>query len=114
MLKEISGEGSRLVFGPYKVEIRAVFSLSQNVPNPFNPLTKIRFTVPQDGPVNLAVYDVAGRRIKTLVDGHCRADFYSVTWDGTNDNGSRVASGVYFYCLTAGKHSMSRKLVLLR
>ncbi len=114
VLKEVSGEDSKLVFGPYKVIVKAPFALSQNMPNPFNPSTMIRFTVPEDSDVNLTVYDVSGRRVKTLVNGHRKADFYRVIWDGTNNNGSRVASGVYFYRLTAGKNVMAKKMVLLR
>jgi len=114
VLKEVSGGESKLVFGPYKVVVRAPFAFSQNAPNPFNPSTTIKFTVPYDSEVDLIVYDVAGRRVKTLVKGHMRADFYRVTWDGTNDNGSSVASGVYFYRLRAGKDVMSKKMVLLR
>jgi YVTN family beta-propeller protein len=114
VLKEVSGEDSKLVFGPYRVIVKAPFALAQNQPNPFNPVTTIRFTVPEDSEVNLTVYDVAGRRVKTLVKGHHKADFYRVNWDGTNNNGSRVASGVYFYRLTAGKNVMSKKMVLLR
>jgi hypothetical protein len=114
VLKEVTGEDSKLVFGPYKVVVKAPFALSQNAPNPFNPSTTIKFTVPEDGQVNLTVYDVAGRRVKTLVKGRLKADFYRVTWDGMNDNGSRVASGVYFYRLQAGKNVMSKKMVLLR
>jgi len=114
VLKEVSGEDDKLVFGPYKVVVKAPFSLSQNSPNPFNPATTIKFTVPEDGYVNLDVYDVAGRRVRTLVDGHRKADFYRVVWDGTNDRGVSVASGVYFYRLKAGKNVMSKKMVLLR
>ncbi|MCK4549996.1 MAG: T9SS type A sorting domain-containing protein, partial [Candidatus Krumholzibacteria bacterium] len=114
VLKEVSGEDSKFVFGPYKIIVKAPFALAQNTPNPFNPVTTIKFTVPEDSDVNLSVYDVAGRRVKTLVKGHHKADFYRVTWDGTNNNGSRVASGVYFYRLMAGKNVMSKKMVLLR
>lgn len=114
VLKEVSGEDSRLVFGPYKIVVKAPFGLSQNMPNPFNPVTAIRFTVPEDSYVNLTVYDVAGRRVKTLVDGNRKADFYRVMWDGTNNNGSSVATGVYFYRLKAGKNVMAKKMVLLR
>ena len=114
VLKEVSGEDSKLVFGPYKVIVKAPFALAQNMPNPFNPVTTIKFTVPEDTEVNLTVYDVAGRRVKTLAKGHHKAAYYSVTWDGMNDNGSRVASGVYFYRLKAGKNVQSKKMVLLR
>ncbi len=114
VLKEVSEVDSKLVFGPYKVIVKAPFALAQNMPNPFNPVTTIKFTVPEDSEVNLTVYDVSGRRVKTLAKGHHKAAFYSVTWDGMNDNGSRVASGVYFYRLKAGKNIQSKKMVLLR
>jgi hypothetical protein len=114
VLKEVSGEDGKLVFGPYRVVVKAPFSLSQNSPNPFNPATTIKFTVPEDGYVSLIIYDVAGRRVRTLVDGHLKADFYRAVWDGTNEKGGRVASGVYFYRLKAGKNVMSKKMVLLR
>ena len=114
VLREVSDGGSKFVFGPYKVTVRAPFSLAQNAPNPFNPVTAIKFTIPHDSEAFLAVYDVSGRRIRTLVDRRLRADFYRVEWDGTNDEGRQVASGIYFYRLTAGPYSQSRKMVLLR
>ncbi len=71
------------------------FELRQNAPNPFNPSTTIRFTVPQSGNVNIAIYDATGRHVRTLVDGHIDAGYHEVVWDGTDALGRQVSSGVY-------------------
>jgi hypothetical protein len=90
-------------------------ALYQNVPNPFNPTTTIRFDVPEGGAnTTLAIYDVGGRHVRTLVDKHMAAGTYYKDWDGSDANGNAVASGVYFYRLTAGNHALTRKAVLLK
>jgi M6 family metalloprotease-like protein len=91
--------------------------LYQNHPNPFNPTTTIGYSIAKRGHVRLAVYDVTGRLVRTLVDAEQSpaAGGYSVVWDATNDAGDRVASGVYFYKLTtAGDYQAVKKLVLLK
>jgi unsaturated rhamnogalacturonyl hydrolase len=88
--------------------------LEQNVPNPFNPTTTIGFSLAEALPARLIVYDVAGRRVKTLVDETTTAGPHRVTWDGTDDAGRRVASGVYFYRLTAGASTETKKMMLLK
>ena len=108
----VSGEGDE--FGPFDVVFRASFELDQNFPNPFNPNTTIRYTIAQDAHVTLTVYDVAGRRVRTLVDDNKRPNFYKIVWDGKNDNGEQVASGVYFYRLVAGQFTRSKKMVVLK
>jgi hypothetical protein len=90
------------------------YHLSQNVPNPFNPTTTIRFSLAEPGRVNLVIYDVGGRRVRELLAGRRDANVYTVTWDGTNDRGERVSSGVYFYRLTAGSFRQTKKMVLLK
>jgi hypothetical protein len=90
------------------------FGLSQNYPNPFNPTTKIEFTLPKSGFVTLQIYDVLGRKVKTLVSEHLSSGYKSVIWDGKNDDGKDVASGVYFYQLRVGDFSEPRKMVLLK
>ncbi|MGA9116373.1 MAG: T9SS type A sorting domain-containing protein [Bacteroidota bacterium] len=85
------------------------FRLDQNYPNPFNPLTTIGYYVPSSGRVSLKVFDSAGEEVAHLVDHWQEAGRHSVAWDGTSH-----PSGVYFYRLTAGKHTEARKLVLLR
>ncbi|MBN2070177.1 MAG: T9SS type A sorting domain-containing protein [Candidatus Krumholzibacteriota bacterium] len=77
-------------------------------------MTRIRFTIPETSHVDLVIYDVAGRRVKKLIDRRLAADHYEVLWDGTKTNGNRVASGVYFYRIKAGKYEKTRKMVLLR
>ncbi|MDD3643513.1 MAG: T9SS type A sorting domain-containing protein, partial [Candidatus Krumholzibacteria bacterium] len=113
-IESVGVTGGSEEFGPIEFVYRAQFMVHQNVPNPFNPVTRIRFTVPDASRVRLTVYDVAGRRICTLVDRTLPADHYEVGWDGTNHEGRTVASGIYFYRLEAGKHSKTRKMVLLR
>ena len=92
-----------------------VYSLAQNFPNPFNPATRISFALPVKGHVSLRVYNVAGQLVKTLTDGVWEAGSHELTWDGTNNLGASVASGVYFYKLTAGgDYENMKKMVLLR
>jgi hypothetical protein len=89
------------------------FALYPNVPNPFNPMTLIRYDVPESGGnVTLRIYDVGGRLVRTLVAGHLSPGGKSVTWDGRDDAGGLAASGVYFYRLTAPGYTMTHKLVL--
>ncbi len=92
-----------------------VHVLDQNVPNPFNPETSIRFTVGAGADrVTLSVYDVAGRLVARLLDGHPGAGEHVVTWNGRDDRGREVASGIYFARLSVGSWSDSRKMALLK
>jgi len=85
------------------------------VPNPFNPTTTIRYdVVPPGGRVTIRVYDVAGRLVKTLTDADQPSGAKQVTWRGRDDRGHRVATGVYFYRMTAPGFEMTRKMVLLQ
>jgi hypothetical protein len=88
--------------------------LAQNAPNPFNPRTKISFVLPAAGDATLCVYDVDGRLVRTLLSGHQEAGERTVTWDGDDDRGGRVASGLYFCLLRSGDHSLVRKMTLLK
>jgi subtilisin family serine protease len=83
-------------------------------PNPFNPAASIDYALAERGPVRLAIYDVNGRRVRTLVDGAQQAGPQNATWDGRADGGGAMPSGVYFARLTAAGRSISRKLVLIR
>lgn len=89
------------------------FDLAQNFPNPFNPTTSIRYTVPS-GNVNLTVYDLLGQKVRTLVNKDVAAGAYEVNWDGTNAAGNLVSSGVYFYKLTSDAGVISKKMLLQR
>jgi hypothetical protein len=84
-------------------------SLTQNYPNPFNPSTTIRYTIPSETHVTLAVFDIRGELVTTLVHGEQHAGSYSIVFDA-----ARIASGVYFYRLTAGTESRTRKFVILK
>jgi hypothetical protein len=94
----------------------AVAYLEQNIPNPFNPVTTIGFQVPDGAPrrVSLVVYDVTGAHVKTLSDGHVASGRYSRRWDGTDDHGNKVSTGVYFYRLEMPGFTDTRKMVLLK
>jgi hypothetical protein len=89
-------------------------SLSQNYPNPFNPTTTINYSIANAGHVDLTIYDVNGAVVRRLVSGERRPNNYHVIWDGTNQKGNGVASGVYFYKLRAPKFTASKKMVFLK
>ena len=89
-------------------------TLYQNYPNPFNPSTTIAFFMPRDAHVRLAIYDVSGRLIRTLMNGPMEAGRRSIDWNGRNDRGAGVGSGVYYYRLETGKKVLTRNLVLMR
>jgi immune inhibitor A len=88
--------------------------LLQNYPNPFNPATVISFTTSAATTARLEIYNLLGHRVKTLVDDYVEPGTSTVTWDGTDERGSPVASGVYFYRLTAGDAAQVKKMVLVR
>ncbi len=89
-------------------------ALAQNYPNPFNPETTIRFHLHERQKVRLVIYDLAGHRVRTLVDGELVAGEQAMTWDGRDHNGKTVASGVYFYELLVGNKVERRKMTLIR
>ncbi len=92
----------------------AEFRLEQNFPNPFNPSTRIPFEMTRGGRVSLAVYDVAGRRVRAVLDRDLPAGLHEAEWDGRDDDGRNVASGVYFYRMHAGERTETRRMVLLK
>jgi len=117
--------GSELYSGFWKSVLRSIITdselpdaarneLFQNFPNPFNPATTVRYSTAREGRVSLTVYNVNGQRVRTLVDAVQPAGTYAAVWDGKNDGGRTVATGVYFYRLTAGSFTEVRKMVLLR
>jgi flagellar hook assembly protein FlgD len=91
-------------------------ALAQNYPNPFNPTTQIRYSIRKRGHVSLDVYNVAGQRVRTLVSEVQTPlpQGFAVTWDGTSDAGDVVSSGVYFYKLSTGDFTKTKKMVLLK
>jgi hypothetical protein len=90
------------------------YRLEANYPNPFNPSTTIKYTVAQAGMVKLAIYDILGREVRSLVNTNMPAGDQSVQWDGRDLNGKTVSSGVYFYKLQAGSFVSTKKMMLLK
>ena len=95
--------------------VAETFRLEQNYPNPFNPATTVAFALPEAADVRLAVYDLLGREIAVLTEGPLTAGTHSVRWEGRDDSGRMVSSGVYFYRLEAGEAAVAtRRMILLR
>jgi C1A family cysteine protease len=91
-----------------------VLSLRQNVPNPFNPVTRIAYSIPEPARVELLIHDVGGRVVRRLVEAELPADDHTAVWDGRDDAGEAVGSGIYFYRLMADGRELARKMILLR
>jgi len=89
-------------------------TLKRNYPNPFAETTTIEYAVPEDMPVRIEVFDVLGRQVATLTDGHHRAGTHDVRWEGRDGSGGRVASGVYLVRLTAGSETKVKRITLVR
>jgi hypothetical protein len=113
------------IFGVYRLkddgtsvivaqEIPQVLSISGIRPNPFNPSTTLSFTLPRSGHAELAVYSITGQRVRTLLSGPLSAGSHSVVWNGRDNSGKPVSSGVYLSRLTAGKQTATGKMVLLK
>ncbi len=90
------------------------FVLHTNYPNPFNPSTTIRFDLPEAGRVRLIVYNTLGQEVRHLVNGRMEAGRHRVEWDGTNDRGVRISSGIYIYRMLYGHMIKSRKMMVLK
>ena len=97
-----------------QASVPQVFALEQNAPNPFNSNTVIRFALPQPSQVELTIYNLLGQPVAVLVQGPSEAGTFSVRWDGRNQAGHELTSGVYLYQLRAGEYTEVRKLLLLR
>ena len=100
---------------PVEVEITSLsFVLEQNSPNPFNPSTTIAFTLPNQLQTRLSIYNIEGKEVATLVDQVLDGGLREVAWNGRDDRGNSVSSGVYFYRLTAGNQTLTKKMVFLK
>ena len=92
----------------------ASFPILYNYPNPFNPVTHLRYNLPEDALVNITIYDMMGRQVSTLVSSQQTAGFKSVVWNATNDKGTSVSAGLYLYTIEAGQYRQTKKMVLLK
>ena len=90
------------------------FNLYQNYPNPFNPTTEIKYDLPEDVFVSINIYDVMGRKIKSLSNANQTAGYHSLQWDATNNIGEGVSAGMYIYTIQAGEYRSTKKMVLLK
>jgi len=93
---------------------RINFKLDQNFPNPFNPETTINFSMEKSGKVDLVIFNSKGQKIKTLFAEKMHSGNHSIIWKGKDENNMQVASGIYFYKLTIGNQTITKKLILLK
>jgi hypothetical protein len=117
-LKQIDLDGRSMLFDAVSVTLTAPreFMLAQNYPNPFNPTTQIAFEIPENvsGEMSLIVYDMLGRRVRTLVEQPAQAGFYQIEWNGRDDQNRLVSSGIYFYVLRTQNETLTRKMIKLQ
>ena len=99
---------------PISLKIPLEYSLFSNYPNPFNPITSLHYDLPEDGLVNITVYDMMGRIVKTLVNSSQTAGYKSIKWNATNDRNEPVSAGLYLYTIQAGEFRQTKKMVLLK
>jgi len=96
------------------LELPVEFQLFQNYPNPFNPATTIEFQIPVSGVVSIQIFNILGQQVRSLVNSRFSAGRHTVIWDGRNNQGSFLASGIYLYQIRADKYTAVKKLILLR
>jgi LysM repeat protein len=96
------------------VALPGKFELYQNYPNPFNPSTNFRFDIPENSSVKLVVYNILGQEVARVLDTKLKAGEYAISWNGLDNNGNQIASGVYFFKLETEKHSAVKKLVMMK
>jgi flagellar hook assembly protein FlgD len=94
--------------------IPSEFALKQNYPNPFNPTTTIKYQLPQDSKVTLTIYNTLGQVVRTLVNEDAKAGYYQMQWDGRNDAGTSVSTGMYIYRISAGNFTAVKKMTLMK
>ena len=96
------------------IEMPVKYAFHQNYPNPFNSVTKLRYDLPENSHVNITIYDMLGRAVKTMVNQHQNAGHRSIIWDGTNDYGNTVSTGIYLYQIQSGAYTRTKKMVFLK
>ncbi|MBN2355042.1 Ig-like domain-containing protein [candidate division KSB1 bacterium] len=115
-VEDVNSRGQTTVHGPVMAEVPVPtsFELSQNYPNPFNPTTTLRYQIPSASRVRVDVFNTRGQLIRTLVDADVQAGFHTIVWDGRNQSGTPVVSGVYYYRMVTEGFTMTRKMALLK
>ena len=105
---------SVLLANEQEVAIPTVYALEQNYPNPFNPSTQIRYALPKEEVVTISIYDMMGRKVRTLVSQSKSPGYHTTLWNATNDKGIAVSAGMYIYTIQAGSYRHMKKMVLLK
>ncbi|MCK4641080.1 MAG: T9SS type A sorting domain-containing protein, partial [Candidatus Marinimicrobia bacterium] len=118
-LEDVDYSGNTELHGPVSATpiesaFPAEFRLYPNYPNPFNPVTTISYDLPDDGFVELSVYNMRGEKVTTLMQGNQEAGSYRMNWDGTSQSGDMVASGIYFLRIASGSYSRTSKMIFIR
>jgi Leucine-rich repeat (LRR) protein len=90
------------------------YNLYNAYPNPFNPVTTLRYDLPEDELVNITIYDMMGRQVKTLINGSQTAGYKSIQWNATNNLGELVSAGMYIYMIQAGEFIQTKKMILFK
>ncbi len=85
-----------------------------NYPNPFNPTTEISFALKDAQKVNLEIFNVRGQKVKTLVNNSMDAGLHQIVWEGLDDAGKQISSGIYFYKMKAGEYTATRKMIMMK
>ena len=102
------------ILGQIVDNIPVQYSLNNNYPNPFNPVTTIGYIMPEDGLVNITIFDMMGREINTILNSPQPAGYRSIQWDATNDQGAPVSAGIYLYRIRVGDFIQTKKMILLK
>ena len=95
-------------------QMPTTFAIDQNFPNPFNPTTTMNYQLPQASDVRITIYNVLGQKVRTLLNTRMDAGYHNVVWDGLNDNGARMASGLYMYKFEAGTYVQVQKMLMMK
>ena len=111
---EFSDDAWVIVSGSNNILIPVRTELTGNYPNPFNPETKIKFALKEAGDVSLKIYNIKGAVVRALVDGEMNAAYHEIIWDGKDNAGKQVGSGVYFYKMKAEKYTATKKMILMK
>ena len=111
---EASNSVSAVLSADENLGLPTEFALKQNYPNPFNPSTQIQYALPEETRVVISIYDLMGRKVRTLVNDVQDAGYRTVIWNSTNDMGRLVSAGVYIYSIQAGDFVQNRKMVLMK
>jgi hypothetical protein len=114
-LNECGGGGCNTIYPPVnRADVPREFALEQNVPNPFNAGTLVRFSLPEEGEASLEVYNILGQKIATLASGRLPGGDHEIQWNGRDDHGVALSSGLYMLRLASGGHVAHKKMVILK